>query len=75
MEEKFIEMIAEILEREEDSIKMSDNFRNYEEWDSLSVLSIMALIDEQYGLTISRNDFKKCQRLEDLYNYIMANKK
>ena len=35
MEEKFIELIKDVLEIEDREINMNDNFREYEEWLSL----------------------------------------
>ena len=36
MEEKFIELIKDVLEIEDREINMNDNFREYEEWSSLA---------------------------------------
>ena len=42
MEEKFIELIKDVLEIEDREINMNDNFREYEEWSSLAYLSVIA---------------------------------
>ena len=65
--EKFIELFAEALERE-DEIKMEDEFRNYDEWSSIAYLSVIAMMDEGYDTQIEQADFKKIRTVQDLYN-------
>ena len=65
--EKFIELFAEAIERE-DEIKMEDNFRDYDEWSSIAYLSVIAMMDEEYDIQIEQADFKKLRTVQDLYN-------
>ena len=69
--EKFLESMIEVFER--DSIKPDDEFRNYEEWDSLAYLSVIAMIDENYDIVITGEDFEKLNKIQDIYNYINNN--
>jgi acyl carrier protein len=70
MEAKFIEMITEVLEVEDRTIAMQDVFRDYEEWDSLAHLSLIAEIDDVYDVVIEDETFKKLSTLEALYTEI-----
>ena len=65
--EKFIELFAEALERE-DEIKMEDEFRNYDEWNSMAYLSVIAMMDEEYDIQIEQADFKKLRTVQELYD-------
>jgi len=67
MSQKFIEIIAEAIEMDADSLNLQDEFRNYDEWDSLAFLSIIAALDEQYGIVIDTAVFKEFKTLEDIY--------
>lgn len=67
MEEKFIEKLREVLEIEDHEIKMSDEFRTYDEWDSLAYLSLIAMLDEEYDIQMEEAEFKKLRTIEDLY--------
>ncbi len=69
--EKFLENLIEVFER--DSIKPDDEFRNYEEWDSLAYLSVIAMIDENYDIVITGEAFEKLNKILDIYNYINNN--
>jgi acyl carrier protein len=64
MKRDLITLIADALEKEACDIQTSDNFREYEEWDSLAVLSMIAMI------TIPRKDFESVHTIEELANYI-----
>lgn len=58
MENKFIEAFKEAIERE-DEVKLTDEFRIYPEWNSLAYLSVIAMLDENYGVQIELEDFRK----------------
>ncbi len=65
--EKFIELFAEAIERE-DEIKMQDEFREYPEWSSITYLSVIAMMDEEYGVQIEEAEFKKLRTVQALYD-------
>lgn len=50
----FREQMAELLE--EDNVQMTDKLTDFEAWDSLTQLSIIALAGENYGVTISATE-------------------
>jgi acyl carrier protein len=74
METKFIELFKTTLEIEEKEINLNTKFRDLENWDSLSFLSILAMIDEEYDVIIEGNDFRKLVTIEDLINEIKKKK-
>ena len=65
--ERFIELFAEALERE-DEIRMEDEFRNYEEWSSIAYLSVIAMMDEKYDVQMEEADFKKLRTVQAVYD-------
>ncbi len=46
------------------------NFKNLESWDSFSGMSIISMIDEEFGLTIGAQDMSQINTLEELYDLI-----
>lgn len=70
MEEKFLQKFKEVLEVSDRDLSLTDHFRNYEEWDSLAFLSLIAMIDEEYDVIIDGKDFKQLQTLEDIQQAI-----
>lgn len=72
--DQFLRLFMEALDIEGREIKLSDQFRMLNEWDSLSRLSLIALIDETYGVQISDSDFNRLITVEDVYKVITKNK-
>lgn len=64
--ERFIERFAEAIEREE-PINMEDEFRNYPEWSSVTYLSVIAMMDEEYEVQIEEAAFRKLRTVKALY--------
>jgi acyl carrier protein len=69
-----IDLISECLEKDVAVIKGADEFRNYEEWDSLAYLSVIAAIDDNYGLVVPIEDFRACRTVEALAAYVDSHK-
>ena len=65
--EDFIKNFAEAIERE-DEIKMEDSFREYDEWSSITYLSVIVMMDEVYDVHMEQAEFKALKTVEDLYN-------
>jgi len=70
MHENFLQLFKETLDMEEKEISMSDEFRSFDEWDSIANLSIIALIDDEYDVVIENNDFKNIQTIQELWDEI-----
>lgn len=74
--EKFLENVIEILEIEDSSsINESTNFKELDEWDSLTALSTISMVDEECGVTITNKDLKSVETLGGLYNLIIERSK
>jgi acyl carrier protein len=70
--EVFLKKIAEILE--EDEVKETDELKSYPQWDSLSVLSVIAMLDANYGINLRAKEFENIQTAGDLWNLVQARK-
>ena len=76
MTEKFINAFKEALEIDEDrELDLSDNFREYDEWDSLSRLSLIAALDEELSVVIENDDFEKIKSLGELLKEVEKRQK
>lgn len=47
-------------------------FRDLDEWSSLIGLSIILMVDEEYGITLGADDMKKAETIEDLYTIVQS---
>lgn len=47
-------------------------FRDIEEWSSLIALSVIAMVDEEYDVTLKGDDIRNAKTIEDLYNIVKS---
>lgn len=59
---------------ETDASEFSANteFKALEEWSSLTALSIIAMVDDEYDITIKGDDIKNSETIEDLFNVVAS---
>lgn len=73
MKDKLIGVLREALEMENDPIDTGDRFREYANWDSLSQLTLIALLDEHFGVSIPAQTFRELNSVQDLLDYVERN--
>jgi acyl carrier protein len=66
----FIFKFADAIERDVSLIKVEDRFRDYEEWDSIALLSLVAMLDDNYSVNIPREIFEKIETIQDLIDQL-----
>ena len=70
---EFIENFAAQFDDTDASVFTAETaFRDLDEWSSLIVLSIIAMVDEEYEVTIKGDDVKAATTIEDLYNIVKS---
>lgn len=69
--ENFIENFAEQFDETDATVFTPDTkFRDIEEWSSLTALSIIAMVDEEYDVTLKGDDIRNAETVNDLYEVI-----
>ena len=69
---EFVELFAEQFDETDASeIQASTVFHDLEEYSSLIALSIIAMIDEEFDVTIKGDDMRASVTVEDLYNKVV----
>jgi acyl carrier protein len=66
----FVERVAEILEV--DQLKGSDVLADFAQWDSLSVLSVVAMADACYGADLAALDIQTAGTVQDLWDLVVS---
>lgn len=61
--EQFDDLDASVLTPETE-------FKSLEDWNSLVALSVIAMIDEEYDVTLKGNDITGSNTIQDLYNTV-----
>lgn len=65
---EFIEKFAEAIEVENvENLKGETEFRELDEWSSLSVMLLIAMFDEECDKQIGDKEIKQCTTLLDLF--------
>ena len=71
--EEFIENFYGILEdTEKNEINQNTDYKSLDEWDSMTTLMLIAMVDEKYGKQLIGIDIKECLTLENLYVKIQS---
>lgn len=69
----FIENFADQFDETDPSqITASTVFKNLDEWSSLIALSIIAMVDEEYDITLKGDDISNTNTVEELFNLVKA---
>ena len=70
--ENFYNEIAELLEV--DSVSGVETLDSFKCWDSLTILSIIALADDSYGLTLAAAEVSEAKTVDGLKNLFVSKK-
>jgi acyl carrier protein len=71
--ERFKESLKEIFEV--DDLDLTAKINELDEWDSLSSLSVIALLDSDYGIELKQSEIVAFENLGQFCEYVIANKK
>jgi len=69
MKEK-IALIEEALDTEEGILTLNTQLDLLEEWDSIAMLSLIAMLDERFGKTIGGKELKAVKTVKDILAYM-----
>lgn len=65
--EQFLTELQDVLQRD-DPVLENDVLADYDEWDSLSKMAIMAFFDKDFGVKISLKKIGELKTVKDLLN-------
>ena len=70
---EFIQNIADQIDDTDTSVFTQETkFKELEEWSSLTALSVIAMIDEEYDVKIKGDDVRNSQTINDLYAIVKS---
>ncbi len=64
--EEKITILEELMEVDEGTLTSETLLSNIEEWDSVSFLSFMAMMDEKFGKVVTGSEIKTKETIADL---------
>ncbi len=66
--EQFLNDLQDVLQRD-DVCNETDLLESYDEWDSLSKMSVMAYYRKNFSINMNLNDFEKFVHVSDLIDF------
>ncbi|MCS6968234.1 MAG: acyl carrier protein [Cytophagales bacterium] len=69
---EFINDFASLFNDLQVQLTESTNFKEIEEWDSLVALSLIALVDEKYGIRLLGEDIRSVTTILELYQKLLS---
>ena len=68
---KLINLIKDIFEDIDTSnFNLETEFKNNDEWDSMTALSLITVIDQEFGISISGEKIKELNSIKDLVTFL-----
>ena len=73
--EEFIENFAAQFDDTDEALFTAETkFKELDEWSSLTALSIIAMVDDEYDVIIKGNDILKAETIQDLFEIVQKKK-
>ena len=70
--ENLIAKLKAILESE--NLDLSNKFEEMQGWDSLASISIIAMLDSDYGITVTNRQLTEFANIKDFCKFVLNNK-
>lgn len=71
----FIKKIAEQFdETDTNAFEPDTRFKQLDEWSSLMALSVIAMVDEEYDISITGTEIRNSDTIEDLFEIVKSKK-
>jgi acyl carrier protein len=72
-EEKFLEQFIAQFDDEPTGVTMDTDFRDIDDWDSLTALGVISMIDDEYNVKVSGEELKSSKSVRDVFNIVKTN--
>ena len=72
--ESFLEnFVEQLLEPDEVKIDIDTNFRDLDEWDSMTGMTILVMIQDEYKIDLPADHFRTLNTLGDIFDFVEEN--
>lgn len=63
-------MLEEVFEMEEGTLSADMQLEELEQWDSMAKLSVIVLMDDEFGKELSGDQIKKFVKVQDILDFM-----
>ena len=67
---KKISLLEDMFEMDEGTLKPETELNAIENWDSMSKLSLIVLMDDEFGKTLKSDEIKTFNTIQDIMNFM-----
>lgn len=72
---QFVQDFASVFEDTDASeITSTTVFKDLEEWDSLTTLAVIGMVNKTYGIKVTGSDVREADTIQDLFNLVESRK-
>jgi acyl carrier protein len=68
--EQLLELLEDVFEMDSEIMNLEDNFKDYDSWDSLTLLALIATIHDEFDVSLSNNDIEELNTIKDILDKI-----
>lgn len=68
--EKFLSFVAGVMEVNVSTISMETEYKVFDKWDSLMMLTLIMELEAEYNVAIPIEKLGKVKKLSDLYEFV-----
>tara|TARA_Y100001958_G_scaffold130883_1_gene99905 strand:- start:725 stop:952 length:228 start_codon:yes stop_codon:yes gene_type:complete len=69
-ENDLLDSLVDVFDKDVDEMNIDDIFKEYDEWDSVAALSLVASIEDNFEIIISGDDIDSFSTIRDILNFI-----
>lgn len=67
----FIQKMSDAIDIEQSGLlKPETRFKELEEWTSLEALSLIAMVHDEYGISITNQNIRELTTIDDLFTFV-----
>jgi acyl carrier protein len=64
---EFMRSFEDLMEAPPQSIQDNTEFRNLPKWDSLKMVELLAMLDEDFGVNVEVSQLQTCRTVSDVF--------
>lgn len=65
-------LVEQFDEVELEALTPETKFKEFDEFSSLTILSIIAMADDEYGVRLKADDVRQAETVQDLFNTVQS---
>jgi len=69
--EFLVKFAEQYYETPAEMFRPETEFRQFEEWSSMTGLCVLSMIKDEFGFFLAPDDFKKCKTIQEVYNMVI----